>query len=111
MRSPGSQSRSLRRRGPRSFLKLQQRLETSNNYLNSRNLPAFFSNEVLTSNEPSTNTHAPDDDLCDSRSSSSVPSCLLTILHYNIRGFLSHRAELEIQIKLLPSYPLSYLFE
>ena len=59
--------------------------------------------EVLASNEPSSNLHAPDDDLCDSRSLSSVLSCLLTILHYNIRGFLSHRAELEIQISLLSS--------
>ena len=47
----------------------------------------------------------PGDDLSQSRSSSPVTFSEITILHMNIRGFLSHLAELEIYIDNLPNRP------
>ena len=54
--------------------------------------------------EPNT-SFAPDERSREFDLISSAPSCNISILHLNIRGFLSHKSELEARIRLMPSLP------
>ena len=56
--------------------------------------------------EPSSSlSRAPGEESCDSDSISPAILTDISILHCNIRGFASHRNELEVHLTLLPSKP------
>ena len=91
----GKYSRRLRRRGPRSFTSLVRRSQSQS----SQSLFSLYSHT-----EPNT-SFALDERSRESDLISSAPSCNISILHLNIRGFLGHKSELEARIRLMPSLP------
>ena len=96
MRHPGNfcLHRRLRRRGPRSQAALLRR--QSHHYV---------SPTADRTDSESSLILAPGEESCESDSISPAIGTDISILHCNIRGFASHRNELEVQLDLMPSKP------
>ena len=71
----------------------------------SQSSQSLFSSSTLYSHTEPNTSFAPDKRSRKSGFISSVPSCNISILHLNIRGFLSHKSELKARIRLMPSLP------
>ena len=95
-RHPGSyfMHRRLRRRGPRSFASRVRRTQSIS-----------YDSHGSRMTTPALSEHAPGEGPRESGSISPAPSIHISILHLNIRGYLSHRSELQLQLKLMTEQP------